>query len=141
MIKIKKKQTEKNNLFSLFKQKNNSRSLLGDNAENLAEDFLVRKKFKLIQANFRTKMGEIDRIMLDSRTLVFVEVRYRKNSQVSPIESVDIIKQRKLIKTAKLFLLKYPQYEHYPCRFDVVGLKDLNFSSIIWVKDAFQLEE
>lgn len=139
MIKMNKKWTGKTNIFSLFKQQKTDKISQGDRAESLAEDFLSQQKLILIQANFRTKVGEIDRIMLDMDTLVFVEVRYRKNHQVSPLESVDIFKQRKLIKTAKLFLIKYPQYENYPCRFDVVGLNKLNFSSIIWVKDAFQL--
>ncbi len=138
---MKQKNLQKTSLFAIFKQKKKSSLSLGDRAEDLAEEFLLQQKLKLIRANFNTKIGEIDRVMLDQDTLVFVEVRYRKNHQVSPLESVDYFKRKKLIKTARLFLLKYPQYQHYPCRFDVVGLKELNFSSICWVKDAFRLEE
>ncbi len=77
---------------------------------------------------------------LTSNTLVFVEVRYRKDNKFSSaIETVDTHKQNKIIKTAKLFLQKHSEYQQSVCRFDVVGVEsDLKYPEITWIKDAFE---
>lgn len=96
----------------------------------------------LIEQNYLTKMGEVDIIMQDKSddTLVFVEVRYRKNSHfVSAVESVTRDKQRKLIRTANHYLQSHPEYQNFVCRFDVVGVEsDLKYPIINWIKNAFE---
>jgi len=106
-------------------------------AEQLAEEFLCAKNWHLVGRNFNCKVGEIDRIFMDQETLVFVEVRLRKNPQVSALESIDLKKQRKLRHAAQFFLQKNPRYRTLPCRFDVIALEKLSSKSICWVADAF----
>lgn len=120
--------------------------LTGESAEQDACKFLIKNKLKLVSKNFSCKFGEIDLIMLDKQSLVFVEVRYRKNSQFgSGAESITISKQRKLIKTASYYLQQNPKTSQYATRFDVISMSaSLNHSNsedeskIDWIKDAFQ---
>ena len=75
------------------------------------------------------------------QVLVFVEVRYRKNTSFgSPTDTIDQTKQNKLIRTAGHYLQQHDQYEDFICRFDVVGLEsDLKYPKITWIKDAFEV--
>jgi len=114
---------------------------IGNNAESIAKDFLIKNNLKLIKKNYLTTMGEIDLIMLEKDILVFIEVRYRESVNfTSTIESVDCKKQQKIIKTAQIFLAKNPQFDDNICRFDVVGVENsLKSPNINWIKDAFIL--
>jgi len=123
--------------------------LTGETAEQDACLFLIKNKLKLVSKNYRCKFGEIDLIMLDKQSLVFVEVRYRKNNQFgSGAESITSSKQRKLIKTASYYLQQNPQASQYAARFDVVSMSPEitsnnpsnpeNETKIDWIKDAFQ---
>jgi putative endonuclease len=113
----------------------------GEEAEKLAEKYLLSKGLKIISNNFNVKGGEIDRIMMHHDTLVFVEVRLREHQQVTAVESVNIHKQKRLIKAAKMFILNNVQYHHSPCRFDVVAFTKLDSKHIDWIQDAFQVQE
>ena len=116
----------------------------GEYTENLACQFLETKGFELIEKNFNCRMGEIDIIMKDKDSLVFVEVRYRKNNIFgSGAESITASKQSKLIKTASLYLQQHDKLNKYPARFDVVSITgfiettnidNINFD---WIKNAF----
>lgn len=79
--------------------------------------------------------------MTDDDCLVFVEVRYRGGHKIAPSKlTVDIRKQRKLIRTAALFLSRRPQYANKVMRFDVVAI-DADASGEItteWIRDAFR---
>jgi putative endonuclease len=113
---------------------------IGDNGEQLALIYLKKAGLKLITRNFRKRGGEIDLIMQDDSTLVFIEVRLRQSNQFgSPIESVTYTKRQKIIRTAQCYLQENTaQYLAY--RFDVIGITPLNNDfKINWVKDAFQL--
>jgi putative endonuclease len=106
---------------------------IGNHYENLALNYLKARGLSLVVRNYRSRYGEIDLIMQDKNYLVFVEVRYRQSQQYgSSIESINHIKQQKLIKTAQYYLLKHPQ--NRPCRFDVIGI---NQQSLTWIKNAF----
>jgi putative endonuclease len=97
--------------------------LTGQYFENLACNYLLNKNLELIQRNYITKYGEIDIIMRESTTVVFVEVRARKNVLYGyPIETIDYKKQAKIIKTASYFLMNNTKYETLPYRFDAVTL-------------------
>lgn len=112
--------------------------IIGQQAELLACQFLQQHKLKLIVKNYHCRRGEIDLIMQDQNTLVFVEVRYRKNDRFgSALESVDHKKQTKIIITAEHYLLQNMQsFSGY--RFDVVAISPTAQShEITWVKDAF----
>ena len=120
----------------------------GAHIEDLVCDYLQQRKLKLITRNYTCRLGEIDLIMQDQLTLVFIEVRYRKHPFFgSSLESVNWIKQNKIIKTAESYLLSHQLYGKMACRFDVVGVKimaqklrnisKLNSAQVEWVKNAF----
>lgn len=79
-------------------------------------------------------------VMEENNTIVFVEVRYRKQTRFgSGAESVNHTKQGKLIATALHYLQKHPKYNNRPSRFDVVSItQQAAQAEIDWIKDAFQ---
>lgn len=108
--------------------------LAGEQAEATALLYLQSCGLKLVEQNFRCRMGEIDLIMLDQQTLVFIEVRYRKSSHFGgAAASIDYKKQQKLLKASQFYLLKHPVDK--PMRFDVVALEGNNEPN--WIKGAF----
>ena len=114
---------------------------VGFDAERLAQQFLARQGLIPVTENFRCRMGEIDLIATDDDCLVFVEVRYRGAGSYSRAGlTVDIHKQRKVIRTAALYVAKRPQFANSVMRFDVVAIdSDENGETTIdWIKDAFR---
>jgi putative endonuclease len=120
---------------SLF-TKLTSRKKRGNEAEDKACQFLKEKGLKLIERNFATKAGEIDLIMRDKdETLVFIEVRYRKNADFGgAAASVTPKKQQRIIKAALAYQQK--QAPQSSMRFDVVAIEGDN-GQINWIKSAF----
>ncbi len=117
-------------LLSTTKQK-------GDAAEDRALQHLQAQGLQLLQRNYRTPGrggGEIDVIMRDADgTLVFVEVRKRKNDKHGgALASVTYIKQRRIVFAAQHYLLKLRQLP--PCRFDVIAVEG---DELQWFKAAF----
>ena len=114
---------------------------LGQSAEQRACRFLCKQGLSLVTRNYRSRFGEIDLIMRDGDCLVFVEVRCRSANRLdSAALTVDTRKQRKLAKTASLFIATAPIYDGQTTRFDVVGI-DLDTrgrASVDWVVDAFR---
>lgn len=111
-------------------------STLGAQAEQLAAQFLQRQGLKLVQQNYRCRYGEIDLILQEAKTLVFVEVRLRKRSDFGgAAASIDAAKQGRLIRTAQHYLTTLPHTP--PCRFDALLLRTADGSDIEWIKDAF----
>ncbi len=93
----------------------------------------------MVARNFRCRSGEIDLVMRDGDQITFVEVRYRNNTDYgSALESIDWRKQQRLIVAAKYFLAKHPKLQQYSCRFDALGLTEIDGEvHYDWVKDAF----
>jgi putative endonuclease len=123
---------------SLEKKESNHYSI-GQKGEKIAVEYLKKKKFKILSQGFRFKRGEIDIIAYDKDTLVFVEVKTRRNRNFGlPEESVTPKKQNQIKKVAQGFLLIH-NLENTSCRFDVVSLtldkKEAPF--IYHIKDAF----
>lgn len=111
------------------------KSLFGQTAEAHAERYLASQGLKRVARNWRCRFGEIDLIMRDGDTLVFVEVRMRSHADFGgAAASVDAGKQRKLLAAAKLYLSALPDLP--PCRFDVVALTDQR-GAPQWIKSAF----
>jgi putative endonuclease len=111
-----------------------ARSTLGRDKERLAGDYLVRQGLRPVARNHRCRFGEIDIVMRDGDTLVFVEVRYRASPRFgTPAETVDARKQRRLTAAAADYLRCHPSV--LPCRFDVVAIGAQD--QIEWLKDAF----
>lgn len=111
----------------------------GKRAESIALKHLKKAGLKLIHNNFYCKLGEIDLIMKDKKTIVFVEVRYRKSDHYgSSVESIDRRKQKRLARAAQFFIISKKWPQNMPYRFDIVGLSgDLITPSIQWIKNAF----
>jgi putative endonuclease len=109
----------------------------GNNTERLALKYLLDQGLTHLESNFRSRYGEIDLILQEHETLVFVEVRYRKqNTHGSAAASVDQLKQRKLIKTGLTYLQK-----HSPeaiCRFDIIAIQ--GNGQLEWIRNAFDSE-
>jgi putative endonuclease len=94
----------------------------GDAFEARACTTLEAAGLRLLARNFNTRYGELDLVMLEGSTIVFVEVRYRKTaSHGDAATSVTASKQAKLIKAAQQWLAQHPHYAQRPCRFDVMG--------------------
>ncbi len=108
--------------------------------EKLALRYLKKQGLKFLQKNYHCRLGEIDLVMSDQGYIVFIEVRYRKNTGFgNGLDTVTKNKQQKLIKTAQLYLIQEGLYEKVPARFDVVSISSGKLKpELIWVKNAFQ---
>jgi|SRR5690554_6317593 len=99
------------------------RRATGNAVEQIAARWLTARGLRLIESNYHCRLGEIDLVMRDVDTLVFVEVRYRSHSRfMQPITSVDARKQRKLLRAATVYLQHRKLAGRTPCRFDVLGI-------------------
>ena len=107
--------------------------------EQLAFGWLRRQGLRPLLRNYRCPMGEIDLVMLDDDTLVFVEVRYRAlHSHGEAFETVDRRKQRKLLRSARHFLLTHREHATRACRFDVLGISGTGTDpDYQWLRGAF----
>ncbi len=109
---------------------------VGAQAEQLAARFLQQRGLSLVQQNYRCRHGEIDLIMRDGSTLVFVEVRLRSHRDFGgAAASITATKQAKLVHTAQHYLTTLRHTP--PCRFDAVLLQSLEHADPEWLKDAF----
>lgn len=110
----------------------------GQEAESLAARFLQSQGLHFIERNFRCKLGEIDLIMMDKSTLVFVEVRLRSNRFFAQAaESVNAQKQRKLINSAQFYLQQHKLVDKVNCRFDVIAIDNNYIKTSDWIQNAF----
>lgn len=110
---------------------------LGGEAELTAATFLQQQGLKLITSNYHCRFGEIDLIMRDGKTLVFVEVRLRSNASFGGAGmSITPAKQQKLARTAEHYL---QQHGSTSCRFDAVLMDKASVQHIEWIKNAFDV--
>jgi putative endonuclease len=115
----------------------------GTQVEAAARRHLQQAGLRAVAANANFRGGELDLVMLDRDTLVFVEVRYRRDARFGGgAASVDGIKRRKLVHAAELFLLAHPRFARAPCRFDVVEAEgDPAEPTLRWMRDAFRADD
>ncbi len=98
------------------------RQTLGRAGEKHAERFLKKKRYHLLARRYSTPFGEIDLIMRDSATIVFVEVKTRRDRRYTdPEEAVRADKIRRMTRTARTYL-KQKRIDDAPARFDVVSV-------------------
>lgn len=111
---------------------------LGSAAEQAALEFLEARHLYLVERNYCCRLGEIDLIMRDPDTLIFVEVRLRHDTRYGTgAETVTRSKMRKIINTAEYFLVNHPLWGNLDCRFDVVSMSH----NIDWIQNAFTLDD
>ncbi|WP_371811855.1 YraN family protein [Thiomicrorhabdus sp. 6S3-12] len=115
--------------------------LIGQQKEQQAERWLQAQNIKILERNFRCdrfKKGEIDLIGMekDHQTLIFFEVKYRKNCDFGhPLEFITSGQQARIRRCAEVFLQKHPQYQTSDCRFDVISFTADDDPE--WIKNAF----
>ena len=114
----------------------------GDVFEQRARAELERAGLTCLAHNYSTRYGELDLVMRDADTVVFVEVRYRKNaSHGDAAASVTASKQAKLILAAQHWLAAHPQHAQRACRFDVVSYDGpVNAIRQEWLRGAFEVD-
>jgi len=114
----------------------------GNQAEELAKEYLQRQGLRLIERQYRCKVGEIDLIMQVQQTLIFVEVRYRETDEFgAPEETITLSKQRRLIKTAQFYQQTHAFTENLYSRFDVVAILGSKPNlKITWIPNAFGVQ-
>lgn len=108
----------------------------GVQAEQWAAQYLLQQGLKPVAKNYRGRFGEIDLIMQDGATLVFIEVRLRHNAAFGgAAASIDARKQQRVIRTAQQYLSSLERTP--PCRFDAVLMDDVLGKNLQWLKNAF----
>ena len=111
----------------------------GDAAEDRACRHLQQLGLSLIARNYRSPYGEIDLVMRHGATLVFVEVRYRRQTAFgTPMETVDTRKQARLRATAEHYLQQDRRNSNPACRFDIVAVTGApDGDRLTWLQNAF----
>lgn len=113
----------------------------GQAAEQAACDHLQSHGLTLHTRNYRCRGGELDLVMQERETVVFVEVRYRSSSRFGgAAASIDGEKQRKLIHAAQMFLGEH-RLTNRPCRFDVVTVSPRDGRlELEWITNAIETD-
>ncbi len=107
----------------------------GQRAERQAARWLSERGLRALDHNYHCRAGELDLIMLDGDTLVFVEVRYRRSARFGDAaESVTPAKQRKLLSAARHYLQYHDEHAARALRFDVIAMTGERME---WIKNAF----
>ena len=110
--------------------------LVGAHIENNIVKLLKKNKFNILGQNFTTKFGELDIIAFErtTKTLVFVEVKYRRSDCYGRAEEMlSYAKQKKLYKTAQIYFKLHPKYIVFPYRFDFIAQTG---ESVNWIKNV-----
>ncbi len=109
----------------------------GKDAEKIAASYLQKQSLTLLAQNYRCRFGEIDLIMQENDTLVFIEVRLRTQEAFGgAAASITSSKQAKLLRTARHYLAEIN--DQPPCRFDVILFSGSNGQNIEWIRNAFE---
>ena len=107
----------------------------GRDGEDRAARHLQQAGLQLLARNVRFRGGELDLVMQERDSLVFVEVRVRNNTRFgSGADSVTLRKQQRVILAAQLYLQQHPEHQRRACRFDVVSITGTDLQ---WLKNAF----
>ena len=108
----------------------------GGAGEDRAADFLCKHGLVVVARNYRTRLGEIDVIAREGATLVFVEVRLRKDARFGgAVESIGPRKRQRIIAAARMYLMRIARVP--ACRFDVVCIEG---DEPKWIRGAFTLD-
>ena len=116
------------------------KKMLGQEGEDRAAAYLVKRGYKILERNYRTRAGEIDLIALDRGEVVFVEVKTRtSNAYGAPELAVTPQKRQRMVKAA-LGYIKYKKLHQVPCRFDVVAISSATEQEIELIQNAFEVD-
>ena len=112
-------------------------NIYGKSGEIIVANFLKKKGYKILETNYKNKIGEIDVIAKDKDYTVFVEVKSRTSRAFGdPLEAVDIHKQEKIRKVATLYMMKHNLLDSL-VRFDAVAILGKEDYQIRHIEHAF----
>lgn len=110
---------------------------IGRAGEDEAARFLEGRGLAILARNVRIGGGELDLVALDGKTLVFVEVKWRRDaSRGAPAEAITPAKRRRLLSAARAWLAENPRRGTRDVRFDVVAIEGAT-GTIEWIRGAF----
>ena len=114
----------------------------GSQFEDLALAHVQREGLVLLVRNFNSRFGELDLVLRDRDTVVFLEVRYRRSQAFGgALDSVGASKRDRLGKAASLFLQANPALANHPCRFDVMASSGSAAAPTFdWQRNAFDIQ-
>lgn len=111
----------------------------GKSGEELARKYLIRNGYRIIESNFKNKIGEVDIIALEGNILVFIEVKSRTSLNYGyPYEAVNYKKQQKIIKTSMSYI-RYKSITDVQCRYDIIEVYLTQKIKINHIQNAFSL--
>ncbi|AIS52539.1 hypothetical protein TKV_c13680 [Thermoanaerobacter kivui] len=121
-----------------------NKKIIGSLGEKIAAQYLTKSGYKILEKNFKCKIGEIDIIALYKNQLVFVEVKTRTSTSFGVAsEAVNFYKQQKIVKVAQLYIASTDKFKNLQPRFDVIEIylnpNTLNFEKINHIPNAFLL--
>ena len=109
----------------------------GSLGEDKAVEYLISNGYKVIDRNYRTKIGEIDIIAMISKILVFVEVKARTSINYGyPYEAVNWKKQDKILKSSFIYI-KQKNLSNYQMRYDIIEVYLNEKAKINHIENAF----
>lgn len=110
---------------------------VGTRFETLAQRYLEQNNWQIVARNVRCRHGEVDIVGVDAGEIVFVEVKGWRTLPVEALQySIGPVKRRRIITTARYFLLQNPRFEVLPVRFDVVLIGAVG-GGVYHIRDAF----
>jgi putative endonuclease len=116
----------------------------GTFSENVALRWLKKKGLRVVANNYRSSAGKADIIMLDGRTLCFIEVKYQGEQEIDALAHIlSADEQQKMIQAASSFVSHQRKYHNYPRRFDALIIRPAMDEpyEINWIKQVFSTED
>ncbi len=110
--------------------------------ESIATKFLASNGYTIICQNYRLRCGEIDIIVEKDQHLIFVEVKSRTSPYLNAaLASVSYSKQKRISRTAQLYINENPIFANHYFRFDVIVVnycREQDTYSVTHLEDAFR---
>lgn len=111
----------------------------GKAGEKISRDYLIKNGYKILETNYRNKIGEIDIIALYNEIIVFIEVKSRTNLNYGyAFEAVNFRKQRKIINTSLLYIRSH-KLDNFQLRYDIIEVYLTKDLSVNHIENAFCL--
>tara|TARA_B100001971_G_C17928557_1_gene401483 strand:- start:77 stop:430 length:354 start_codon:yes stop_codon:yes gene_type:complete len=90
-------------------------------AEKMSAMFLRLKGYRVLEARYKTKFGEIDLIVKKGKTIAFVEVKARQD-KAKALEAISQKAQKRIMNAALMYIAEHPEYVDFEMRFDVMSV-------------------
>ena len=123
----------------MYKPSNQTTGKLG---EKIGEEYLIKRGYQILERNLRSPFGEIDLVAQHHKSLVFVEIKTRRDQSFGfPEESITLRKKTRLIRLANWYLSRYRNKPQPQIRFDVLAIQiESEGPSIRLIQDAIEVD-